>query len=164
MDKRQKYQGGILYIMIVTVQSEDEMKAFGARLGASLVGGEMIELIGDVGAGKTTLVKGIAEGLAIDEDVQSPSFTISRMYDGRDGILLAHYDFYRLGEAGIMRDELREAMQDMQTVTVIEWAGIVEGALPADRLTITIHSPTETSRTLELDAKGDRAAMLLAKL
>lgn len=131
------------------VKSEVEMKALGARLGALLQGGEVIELSGDVGAGKTTFVKGLAVGMAIDEDVQSPSFTVSRVYDARDGLQLAHYDFYRLKDAGIMANELDEVIHDDTIVTVVEWADIVEDVLPKKRLRIEFTSPSETDRTLE---------------
>jgi len=132
------------------MNSEADMKDFGESLGLLLRGGEVIELIGDVGAGKTTLVKGVARGLAIDDDVQSPSFTISRVYDARDGLQLAHYDFYRLNDAGIMANELAEVTHDPLSITIIEWADVVSGVLPEDRLTITISSPTETSRQLSI--------------
>ncbi len=140
--------------MIIQVYDEDEMKAFGARLGALFSGGAVVELIGDVGAGKTTLAKGIARGLAVNEAVQSPSFTISRVYDGRDGLILAHYDFYRLADAGIMAEELREMISDPQTVTLIEWGGVVEGVLPTDRLSVRIESPTENTRQLSIVSHG----------
>lgn len=153
-----------MYLMkkhvIREVNGEQETRSLGEALGLSLVGGELIELIGDVGAGKTTFVKGLALGLGVDEDVQSPSFTISRVYDAHHDLQLAHYDFYRLGDAGIMANELTETIQDPQTVTVIEWADIVEGVLPEHRMTITFTTPTETSRTLSI--KGD--AMLVEKL
>ena len=152
-----KVLGGILYPMIIEVGSENETRALGERLGALLRGGETIELVGDVGAGKTTFVKGLALGLGIDEDVQSPSFTISRLYDARDNLRLAHYDFYRLTNAGIMADELTETTQDSATVTVIEWADIVEGVLPTGRLSIVFTTPTETSRTLSIN--GDQTLL-----
>jgi tRNA threonylcarbamoyladenosine biosynthesis protein TsaE len=140
------------------------MKAFGEKLGAFLTGGEMIELVGDVGAGKTTLTKGVGQGLGIDEDVQSPTFTISRLYDGRDALHLAHYDFYRLQDAGIMADELQETARDPQTVTIIEWAEIVGGILPIDRLTVHLTSPSEHSRHILLEAGGPRSRRLLEYL
>lgn len=140
------------------------MKAFGAKLGAVLEGGEIIELVGDVGAGKTTLTKGIAMGLGINEDVQSPSFTISRVYEARGGLQLAHYDFYRLGDAGIMAAELGETLSDPQAVTIIEWAEIVGGVLPDDRLEVHITSPSETSRRVSLSAGGEKSKKLLEKL
>lgn len=136
--------------MIIEVTSEADMKQLGQKIGASLAGGEVFELVGDVGAGKTTFVKGLALGLGVDEDVQSPSFTISRVYDARDGLLLHHYDFYRLNDPGIMAVELAELLQDPQSITVVEWAGIVDGVLPESRLSITITSPSENSRSLTL--------------
>lgn len=110
----------------------------------------MFELVGDVGAGKTTFVKGLALGLGIEDEVQSPSFTISRVYDARDELQLVHYDFYRLTDAGILLNELQDTVNDPKTVTVIEWAAIVEGVLPEGRFTLRLTSPTETSRQVEI--------------
>ena len=135
---------------VIDVANEAETRLLGEKLGRLLKGGEIIELVGDVGAGKTTFVKGLARGLVIHEAVQSPSFTISRVYDARDGLLLAHYDFYRLNDAGIMADELAETTQDTTSITVIEWADIVEGVLPAERLRISFTAPTETTRILKM--------------
>lgn len=143
--------GDIMYQMQLEVKNQEQTKSVGQKLGSTLSGGEVIELIGDVGAGKTTFVKGLAVGLGIDEDVQSPSFTISRVYDARGGLTLAHYDFYRLSDAGIMRDELSEAISDPTTVTVIEWADIVEGVLPPDRITIKFEATSEDERTLTIN-------------
>ena len=138
--------------MITEIRGEAEMKAFAEKIGRQLRGGEVFELIGDIGAGKTTFTKGLASGLAIDDDVQSPSFTISRMYEGRDGIQLAHYDFYRLDDPGIMTQEIRELVHDPTTVTVIEWADVVEGVLPEDRIQLRISSPSEALRHVEIKA------------
>jgi len=152
--------------MIIEVHAEHEMKTFGATLGALLKGGEVIELVGDVGAGKTTLTKGIANGLEIDEDIQSPSFTISRVYDTPHGLHLSHYDFYRLQDAGIMASELHETVNDPATVTIIEWAEIIAGVLPEDRLTVTIKSSAddEHARRVELVAGGPKSSQLLKEL
>lgn len=145
----------IIIQMIIEVASEQETKKLGETIGATLKGGEVFELVGDVGAGKTTFTKGLAQGLSIDDDVQSPSFTISRVYDARDDLQLVHYDFYRLTDPGIMADELREMVGDTKTVTVIEWADIVEGVLPEEHHHLRFTTPTETSRTIELpDALG----------
>jgi tRNA A37 threonylcarbamoyladenosine biosynthesis protein TsaE len=65
-----------------------------------------------------------------------------------------------LGEAGLMADDLNEAMHDTRTVTVIEWAGIVESTLPVDRLTLNFVSPSETSRRLIVEAHGPRSVMI----
>ncbi len=140
------------------------MKAFGVRLGSFLRGGEVIELVGDVGAGKTTLAKGIASGLGVNEDVQSPSFTISRVYNTPSELQLAHYDFYRLQDAGIMADELHETLYTPLTVTLIEWAEVVSGVLPVDRLTIRISAPSEHTRRIDLRADGEKSGRLLGNI
>lgn len=150
--------------MILEVKNEGEMKALGAKIGALLNAGDILELVGDVGAGKTTLAKGIASGLGVKEDVQSPSFTISRVYETASELRLAHYDFYRLNNAGIMAAELHETLGDSHTITIIEWADIASDVLPADRLTIHITSPGEYSRKLELTAGGEKSNTLLRGL
>jgi tRNA threonylcarbamoyladenosine biosynthesis protein TsaE len=150
--------------MILDIKSDIEMKDLGAKLGALLRGGEIIELVGDVGAGKTTFTKGLARGMSVDEDVQSPSFTISRVYDAPNGLRLAHYDFYRLHNAGILSDDLRETLGDAITVTVIEWAEIVSGVLPEDRLTLLISSTSEDDRRVELKADGPTSRKLMEQL
>jgi len=136
---------------MIEINSELEMRKFGAKIGTQLNGGEVIQLVGDIGAGKTTLVKGIAEGLGINDDVQSPSYTLSRIYDARDDLRLAHYDFYRLEEAGIMANELDEDISDPQTITVIEWADIIKSVLPNRHATVKIKSVSESSRQLLID-------------
>lgn len=146
------------------VTSDTAMRSLGVQIAGGLTGGEIIELVGDVGAGKTTLTKGIADGLGIEETVQSPSFTISRVYDAPNGLRMVHYDFYRLHDAGIMADELHETLHDPTTVTIIEWADIVDGVLPADRLTISIISPNETERNVEIKVGGDVSASVLEKI
>lgn len=150
--------------MVIEVKNENAMRAFGSKLGGLLAGRQVVELVGDVGAGKTTLAKGIAEGLGVDEDVQSPSFTISRVYEAHRGLRLAHYDFYRLHAAGIMANDLDEAMSDPQTVTLIEWANIVDGVLPIARLTIEITTVDEFIRSLRLRATGETSQQLIEAL
>ncbi len=147
--------------MIKEVKNEAEMKRFGEMLGSYLFGGTIIELIGDVGSGKTTLTKGIAAGLGVEDDVQSPSFTIKRVYDARDHLIFAHYDFYRLMDAGIMTNELEESLSDSNCITIIEWGEIVDGVLPMDRLSIKIASPTENSRELTIYANGEKSQKIL---
>ena len=123
---------------MTSVKTDIAMKALGERLGTLLRGGEVIELIGDVGAGKTTLVKGIGAGLGLDEDVQSPSFTISRVYQARDELELHHYDFYRLDDAGVMSYELAESIENERAITVVEWGNTVQDVLPANRLILNL--------------------------
>jgi tRNA threonylcarbamoyladenosine biosynthesis protein TsaE len=156
----------VVYYVVMNQQvtSDTAMRSLGVRIAGVVTGGEIIELVGDVGAGKTTLTKGIAEGLGIAEVVQSPSFTISRVYDAPNNLRLVHYDFYRLHDAGIMADELHETIHDPMTVTIIEWAGIVDGVLPADRLTIAIASSSETDRQVAITAGGEVSGRMLEKL
>ena len=139
------------------------MKQLGEAIGRSVSGGEVLELVGDIGAGKTTLTKGIARALGVNEPVQSPTFTISRVYDSPKGLRLAHYDFYRLGEAGIMGDEIREAMDD-DSVVVVEWAGAVDDDLPKDRLVVKITTISEEERLVEFHPGGKKSAELWQKI
>lgn len=141
---------------MTSVKNETAMKLYGRRLGELLRGGEVLELVGDVGAGKTTLVKGIGEGLGIDEDIQSPSFTISRVYQARSGLELHHYDFYRLADAGIMSYELEESLRDPRVITVIEWAQSVQDVLPDSGGKITIsYMPEGEGRELQTDLSNE---------
>jgi tRNA threonylcarbamoyladenosine biosynthesis protein TsaE len=146
------------------VNSEQETKQLGERLGGLVQGSQIIELVGDVGSGKTTFTKGLATGLAVKDDVQSPSYTINRVYEARDGITMSHYDFYRLTDAGILKNELEEVFSNDNSVTVIEWADIVEGVLPDDRITIKITSTSESSREIDLLATGPKSTKLLEGL
>ena len=139
------------------------MKQLGEAIGRSVSGGEVLELVGDIGAGKTTLTKGIARALGINEPVQSPTFTISRVYDSPKGLRLVHYDFYRLSEAGIMGDEIREAMDD-DSVVVVEWAGAVDDDLPKDRLVVKITTISEEERLVEFHPGGKKSTELWQKI
>ena len=131
------------------------MQQFGEKLGAQLRGGEVFELIGDVGAGKTTFTRGLAKGLGVSEQVQSPTFTISREYDGRDNLTLVHYDFYRLNEAGIMAQELAETVANRQNITVIEWSGVASDSLPRERVVLRILPVAEDENAREVQISGE---------
>jgi len=133
-------------MITVVTSSLDETLRFGAALGAHLRGGEVLELVSDVGGGKTAFVKGLARGLAIDEVVQSPTFTISRLYHARDGLELHHFDFYRLPEAGVVAAELAESLQQPHAIVAVEWGDVVHDVLPEVRMTVRISATTETAR------------------
>ncbi len=138
-------------MMEIFFTGPEETQSFAKMLGESCRGGEVFELVGDVGSGKTTFVKGLALGLGVDDDVQSPSFTISRTYAARDGLELHHYDFYRLPEAGIMTYDVAESGADAQTVTVVEWAETVAKVLPGSRTVIEFYyADGETERRMVL--------------
>ena len=125
------------------------MIEFGREIGSNLEGGSVLELIGDVGAGKTTFTKGLALGLGVLETVQSPTFTISRVYEG-DNLTLSHYDFYRLNDYGIMKMELAENLSDPQNITVVEWAGELADILPEKHLKLIFESVSEDKRLVKV--------------
>ena len=148
----------------MTIAGEAEMKQLGEKLGKLLGGGEVFELIGDVGAGKTTFTKGLAVGMKIDEVIQSPTFTISRVYTTPSGLELRHYDFYRLNEAGIMASELAESIDQPDVVTIVEWAKAVESVLSSDRIRVAISATSDEERQVEITAQGSRSARILEEL
>lgn len=131
------------------INSTEEMIEFGKEIGSNLEGGSVLELIGDVGAGKTTFTKGLALGLGVLETVQSPTFTISRVYEG-DNLTLSHYDFYRLNDYGIMKMELAENLSDPQNITVVEWAGGLADILPEKHLKLIFESVSEDKRLVKV--------------
>lgn len=141
--------------------SEAETRALARRLAAGLAGGEVLALIGDLGAGKTRFVQGLAEGLGIaPRDVSSPTFAIRHDHVGR--LPLVHLDFYRLRDP----DEI-EWLGVLESapgaVLVIEWADRLPDTLPEDRLEI-VFTPGETpeSRTLAWTARGPLTERALA--
>lgn len=119
----------------------------GEVVGAALRGGEVIELVSDLGGGKTTFVRGVARGLGSTDKVASPTFTISRQYQA-GSLTLHHFDFYRLAEPGLMADELAEVLADPQAIIVVEWGALVGHVLPAERLSIDLKATGETGRAL----------------
>ncbi len=129
------------------INSETEMLEFGKKLGAELDAPAVLELLGDVGAGKTTLVRGIAQGLGVEEAVTSPSFTISKEYQGTK-YRLVHYDFYRLGDPGIMSEDLAESISDKNTITIIAWGNSIQDVLPENHKIIEIKYIDEKTREL----------------
>ena len=110
----------------------------------------IIELIGDVGAGKTTFVRGLAKGLGITSEITSPSFTISKSYARPDRKTLTHYDFYRLSDPGLMREDLEESLKNPNNLTVVEWGESVSDLLPENRIIIIINYADDGSRNIEV--------------
>jgi tRNA threonylcarbamoyladenosine biosynthesis protein TsaE len=133
-----------------TSTSSDETLRLAEELGRKLRGGEVIELVSDLGGGKTTFVRGLAKGMGSRDGVRSPSFTLSNQYRAGD-LTLHHLDFYRLSEPGIMRDELAEVAGDPKAVVAVEWADIVEDVLPPRRLTVTFKTIGEDKRELTFE-------------
>lgn len=136
-------------------------EAFGRRLGALLFPGAVVALIGPLGAGKTHLVRAIAEGLQIADSrvVSSPTFVLIQEYSAR--LPIYHFDAYRLaGPADFLDLGVHEYYQ-AGGVCLIEWADRVLAALPAERLEIRITITGESSRRLEVASSGVRYDRLL---
>jgi tRNA threonylcarbamoyladenosine biosynthesis protein TsaE len=132
----------------------EETEALADRIGRVLRGGEVIELVSDLGGGKTTFTRGLVKGTGSRDKVASPTFTISKIYEAPQ-FEIHHFDFYRLPEAGIIADELAEVIGDAHTVAVVEWADVVQYVLPDDRLTVTIKQTPEGRRQLHFQAPAE---------
>lgn len=138
----------------ITTNSLPETLQLGGKLGRSLKGGHIVELVSDLGGGKTVMVKGIALGLGYKAEVTSPTFTISRVYKLPKGLELHHFDFYRLDSADIVVQELSEVLGDPSVIVAIEWAANAGDVLPIDRLQITIERQDEETRLIIIKALG----------
>jgi tRNA threonylcarbamoyladenosine biosynthesis protein TsaE len=131
--------------------SSEQTEQLAEALGKQLSGGEVIELISDLGGGKTTFTRGLVRGLGSADIVASPTFTISKVY-GAGKLEVHHFDFYRLSEPGIIADELAEVVGDPASVVVVEWADVVQHVLPDKRLTVVIEQTATGSRRLTFRA------------
>jgi tRNA threonylcarbamoyladenosine biosynthesis protein TsaE len=138
--------------------------ALGRRLGGLLFSGAVVALVGPLGAGKTHLVRAIAEGLDIADSrvVSSPTFVLIQEYEAR--LPVYHFDAYRLRGAGEFFDLGAHEYFEGGGVCLVEWADRVEGCLPAEHLRVIIEITGETSRRLAFEAHGERYADLLRQL
>lgn len=133
-----------------TSNSADQTKDIARSIGKNIKGSEVIELISDIGGGKTTFTKGLAEGMGVEDNITSPTFTIVNEYKAKN-LKLYHLDFYRLSDAGIIKNEIDEVRHDHSSVVVIEWANIINDVLPADRFIIRIKAVNQDTRELTID-------------
>lgn len=133
----------------LTSSDDKQTEAFARKIGSKLRGSEVIELVADLGGGKTTFVRGLADGIESNDHVSSPSFTICNEYMGKN-LQLIHFDFYRLEQAGLIANSLVEFLGRPAVVVVIEWADIIKQTLPEKRLSINFKVINETSRQLKL--------------
>lgn len=130
-------------------RSEEETKEIGYRLGREIGQGDVVCLYGELGSGKTTMVKGVARALGISErDVTSASFSIIVEYDGV--IPFYHVDLYRIGKDEVSSLGLYEYMNG-KGITVIEWAERAEREIPDDRITVRISSTGERTREIIIE-------------
>jgi tRNA threonylcarbamoyladenosine biosynthesis protein TsaE len=130
--------------------------ALGVRLGRLLFGGAVVALVGPLGAGKTHLVRGIAEGLGVPDGraVTSPTFVLIQEYAGR--LPVYHFDAYRLSGAAPFADLGVHEYLEGDGVCLIEWADRVEGCLPPERLEVAMEVSGEHSRRATLRPRGGR--------
>lgn len=128
--------------MVIETYSPAETKRAGYEIGCRVKPGSIYALYGDLGVGKTVFTKGLAEGLGIKEDVNSPTFTILQIYeDGR--IPLYHFDVYRIGDPEEMEEIGYEDYFFGQGVCLVEWANLIDELMPKETVSITIEKNPE---------------------
>ncbi|MDE3112581.1 MAG: tRNA (adenosine(37)-N6)-threonylcarbamoyltransferase complex ATPase subunit type 1 TsaE [Chloroflexota bacterium] len=145
---------------VVRTRSTAETEALGERIGRAAAPGDVVALWGELGSGKTTLVRGIARGLGVpDRAVTSPTFVIVHEHD--DGRLpLFHVDLYRLAPGDVPSTGWDEALSS-GGVTAIEWPDRVATLLPAERLDVHLSAGGGDEREIKLEAAGPQARRLL---
>ncbi len=132
----------------INISSADEMIKFGKQLSKNLKGGDVIYLNGDLGAGKTTLTKGIIKGLGYDGNIKSPTFTLVESYQPTD-LDVHHFDMYRIADPEELEwMGIRDYFND-QSIVIIEWPEKGEGFLPNANIKINI-SYLENGRAIEI--------------
>lgn len=145
------------------LSSPRETDSFGKTIGTVLRGGDVLALVGELGAGKTALTRGIVAGLGGSaSDVTSPTFILMHEYQGR--FPLIHLDLYRLQRSSEAEAIGLTACFSDETVTVIEWADRFPDLLPTDRLNVQLIHRTRTTRTARLEARGPMARSLLLRI
>lgn len=141
-------------------RSPEQTRRLGIRIGALVQPGDLICLTGDLGAGKTTFVQGLAKGWGSVDAVTSPTFVLVNQYRGMDGRLLHHLDAYRIETAMEAEDlDLEELLST--GVLVVEWAERIAAALPQDNLQIDLTWVADEQRNLIFTPTGSRYLKLL---
>ncbi len=139
----------------MTSESAAETEAIGARLASQLRPGDVVIVAGDVGTGKTTLIRGACRALGVSEPVVSPTFTIGRRYRGR--VPISHLDLYRLADIDGEEPALLEDYLDPDTVTFVEWPAVAEPRLAArTRLEVRLAHKGGDRRTIEVASASTR--------
>ena len=143
-------------------RSAEQTRRLGMRLGALLKPGNVICLSGDLGAGKTTMVQGIAHGWGSLDPVSSPTFVLVNEYRRLDGCRLSHLDAYRLQNAMEAEDLDLDHLID-QGVLVVEWPERIQNALPGEFLLLKLKWMADEQRDLVITAHGTRYNELLTR-
>lgn len=142
-------------------RSPEQTRRLGIRLGSLLREGDLVCLTGDLGAGKTTLVQGMAQGWGSLDPVSSPTFVLCNQYRRPDGIILNHLDAYRLKDACEAEDLDLDLMLDGGAL-VVEWAERIQQVLPAERLAVKLRWIADEQRGMVFLPFGARYERLLA--
>ena len=129
-----------------TTHGPEETERIGAELAQSLAPGAVLALYGDLGAGKTAFVRGLARGLGIDWPVTSPTFNVVNEYPGP--VPLFHFDLYRLADAEELYDLGWEEYPERGGVVAVEWSERAEGIFPPGTLRVTIEKTGENDRRI----------------
>ncbi|MCF6156787.1 MAG: tRNA (adenosine(37)-N6)-threonylcarbamoyltransferase complex ATPase subunit type 1 TsaE [Candidatus Brocadia sp.] len=142
----------------------EETMRFGKKLGMLLAPGDVVALVGELGAGKTTLVKGIVLGLGVTDRraVKSPTFSLVQRYEGR--IPIYHFDAYRLEDTQEMLDIGSDEMIYGNGVAIVEWADKVSGCLPKEYLELTLTAVSENERNITIRSYGSRYDKIINNL
>ena len=146
----------------VVTHSPRETQRLGRHLGELAEPGDLYLLTGPLGAGKTTLIQGIAEGLGVPDPVRSPTFVLMARYRGR--FPLYHLDLYRVEDLAEVLDLGLEEYLEGDGLLVVEWADRAREVFPADHLHIALEPTGEQERRLTLRAEGERYRTLLERL
>lgn len=149
----------------VTLPDREATQTWGRRLGALLRAGDVVVLTGGLGAGKTTLTQGIAEGLGVRGPITSPTFVIARVHPSLvGGPELVHVDAYRL-DGSLELDDLDLDSELDEAVTVIEWGAGLTEELSQERLELVIDVDTSTEvRSIRLQPNGARFESVAAQV
>jgi tRNA threonylcarbamoyladenosine biosynthesis protein TsaE len=139
--------------MVYFTQNEGETEALGMRVASALPeGGAVVALYGELGAGKTAFVRGLARGLGVEEAVVSPTFTIVNEYPGRRELF--HFDMYRLGNADELFDIGWEDYLAREGVCAVEWSENVPEAFDGSEIRVTIEKTSDTARKITVEGLG----------
>jgi tRNA threonylcarbamoyladenosine biosynthesis protein TsaE len=142
----------------LTMTDPEETRAAGSALGALLEPGDVVILTGELGAGKTALTQGIAQGLGVAQSVTSPTFNLLLVYPGH--ITLNHFDLYRLERAEELQDIDYWGTLESDGVSVVEWGDRFAEAMPAQYLLVRITISDDTERVLDIGGEGARGTRL----
>lgn len=138
--------------LTLRTSSADATRAVGEAVAPLLRARDAVILTGELGAGKTTFVQGVARGLGVDEQVGSPTFMLVREYSGR--LDIAHVDVYRLERLQEVVDLALDEIGAGNDVLLVEWGDAVEGLLPEDRLRVELTSDDDEARRIVMTASG----------